>query len=84
VLREDEKPGYAEEGGVSDVYGGIQDIKPGKSKALEGRPGADMWSEEGGEDEGEAGVDVHAELDWGEIVASEKGKEAVEAGDFVE
>jgi hypothetical protein len=84
VLREDEEPGYAEEGGVGEVDGGVEDVEPGESEAVEGGLGADVGSQQGGQDEGEAGVDVHAQLDGGEVVAGEQGEDAVQARDFVE
>lgn len=43
-----------------------------------------MRSENDDDDEGEDAVDVHAQLDGGEVEAREEGEEAVEAGYFVE
>ena len=43
-----------------------------------------MRGQDGGEDEGDEGVNVHAELDGGKVVAGEEGEKAIEAGDLVE
>ncbi len=37
-----------------------------------------------GDGERDDAVDVHAQLEWGEVEAGQEGEEAVEAGDFVE
>lgn len=84
VLGEDDEPGYAEEGGVGEVNGGVDDVEPGEGEAVQGRLRADVGREECGEDEGDARVDVHAQLDGREVVAGKEGEEAVQPGDLVE
>lgn len=43
-----------------------------------------MRREVGSQDQGEDRVDVHGELDRGEVEAGQEGEDAVEAGNFVE
>ena len=51
---------------------------------MEGRLGADVRREDSSENERKEGVDVHAELDGGEVIAGEEREKAVEARHFVE
>ena len=84
MLGKDEEPGDAEEDGVGEVDGRVEDVEPGEGEAVEGRLRADVGCEEGCEDKGDARVDVHAKLDGREVVAGEEGEEAVKPGDLVE
>lgn len=86
VLREDEKPAEAEGGGVGRVDGGVDEVEPGEGEDLEGGLGAaaDVGGEEGGEDEGREGVEIHRKLEGGEVVTSQEGEEPVETGELVD
>ena len=48
------------------------------------RLGADVRDQDGSQNESEQRVDVHGQLDWREMEASQEGEKAVETRDFVE
>ena len=84
MLADDEKPGYGEGGGICRIDEGVEHIEPCQGEALERGLFPNVWREGGSQHEGEERVDVHGQLERGEVEAREDGEEAIEAGDFVE
>ena len=67
VLANDQEPCDSESSGISRVDDRINDENICESEALEGGLRADVWGEIGDEDESDDGVDVHAQLEGGEV-----------------
>lgn len=84
VLTDDEEPGHSESSGVCRVDECVENVEPCQGEALERGLFPDVWREGGSQHEGEERVDVHGNLQWGEMEACEDCQEAIEAGDFVQ
>lgn len=74
VLRHDQKPRDTEGGSVGSVDEAIQEIEPGEAKTLERRLFADVGEEQSGKGEGDEGVQVHRQLNGGQVVAGKQGE----------
>ena len=84
MLRDDEKPRYTEDRRISSVYDTIKYVECSKGEAVERTLCSNMRRQENCNEECEKRVDVHGELERREVQASQKGKEAIEARDFIE
>lgn len=83
VVREHEEPADAEERGEDAVDEAVEEDQVGEGQTLERGLFPDVWDEDGEEDEGADGVDVHGELQARERISCEDREDAIESGDFV-
>ena len=84
VVDKHDKPADGKGGRVGDVDERVERVKVCEREALQRRLEPDVRREIDGQGEGEDGVEVHRQLQRGEVEAGEEGEQAVEAGDLVD